>query len=71
MASGWSVYPDPEFTPLLLRAGALNHGLARRESLLLEGDWHTYQSPESFSGTYTRVSDPGAQLTIAFQGGVV
>jgi len=38
MASGWSVYPDPEFTPLLLRAGALNHGLARRESLLLAAD---------------------------------
>ncbi len=38
MASGWSSRADPEFTPSLLRAGALNHGLARRESLLLAAD---------------------------------
>jgi len=38
MASGWNLTADPDFTPSLLRAGALNHGLARRESLLLTAD---------------------------------
>ncbi len=38
MASGWNLNADPDFTPSLLRAGALNHGLARRESLLLAAD---------------------------------
>jgi serine/threonine-protein kinase len=38
MASGWSMYFDADVAPGLLRAGALNHGLARRESLLLAGD---------------------------------
>jgi serine/threonine-protein kinase len=38
VALGWSVHNDPEFLPSFLRAGALNHGLARRESLLLTAD---------------------------------
>ncbi len=35
---GWSLHYDPEFSPSLLRAGELNRGLARRESLLLTAD---------------------------------
>jgi serine/threonine-protein kinase len=38
IAMGWSLHYDPEFVPSLLRAGELNHGLARRESLLLTAD---------------------------------
>ncbi len=38
MASGWSMYFDTDVAPALLRAGELNHGLARRESLLLAAD---------------------------------
>jgi serine/threonine-protein kinase len=38
IAMGWSLHNDPEFVPSLLRAGELNHGLARRESLLLTAD---------------------------------
>jgi eukaryotic-like serine/threonine-protein kinase len=37
-ASGWSINADPEFTSSLLHAGALNHRLARRESLLIVAD---------------------------------
>ncbi len=35
---GWSLHGDPEYLPSLLRAGALNQGLARRESLLVVAD---------------------------------
>ncbi|NNG16694.1 MAG: protein kinase [Gemmatimonadales bacterium] len=35
---GWSVHYDPEYIQSLLRAGAFNHGLARRESLLVVAD---------------------------------
>jgi serine/threonine-protein kinase len=37
-ALGWSVHYDPEYIQSLLRAGAFNHGLARRESLLVVAD---------------------------------
>jgi serine/threonine-protein kinase len=37
-ALGWSVHYDPEYIQSLLRAGAYNHGLARRESLLVVAD---------------------------------
>ncbi len=37
-ALGWDLQTAPEMIPSLLRAGALNHGLARRESLLLVAD---------------------------------
>ncbi len=45
-ASGWNLNLDPNITPSLLRAGQLNHGLARRESLLIVAD--------SISGALTR-----------------
>jgi serine/threonine-protein kinase len=35
---GWDLYGEPEFVVSLLRAGELNRGLARRESLLLVSD---------------------------------
>jgi serine/threonine-protein kinase len=37
-ALGWSLHSDPEYILSLLRAGAFNHGLARRESLLVVAD---------------------------------
>ncbi len=38
IADGWSATPNPELNQLRLRAGELNHGLARRESLLVVAD---------------------------------
>ena len=37
-AAGWGLYGDPNRIRSLIRAGDLNHGLARRESLLLASD---------------------------------
>jgi len=53
IAGAWSINFDPEVVPSMLRAGQLNHGLARRESLLLVADsirGATGGSLESFSG---------------------
>jgi serine/threonine-protein kinase len=47
-AAGWSLDLGPEFTQFLLRAGELNQGLARRESLLVAAD--------SIEGALTRFS---------------
>ncbi|NIM52820.1 MAG: protein kinase [Gemmatimonadales bacterium] len=38
ISSGWDLDFDPNIWPMLLRAGELNHGLARRESLLVVAD---------------------------------
>jgi serine/threonine-protein kinase len=50
--TGWSMDFDEESVPAMLRAGALNHGLARRESLLLVADslWGSL-TPPRFAGT--------------------
>jgi serine/threonine protein kinase/tetratricopeptide (TPR) repeat protein len=37
-ALGWTIFREPEFVASQLRAGELNHGLARRESLLVVAD---------------------------------
>ncbi|UCG85385.1 MAG: protein kinase [Gemmatimonadota bacterium] len=37
-ALGWTLFREPDFVASQLRAGELNHGLARRESLLVVAD---------------------------------
>jgi len=37
-ALGWTLFREPDFVASQLRAGELNHGLARRESLLIVAD---------------------------------
>ena len=53
--SGWTLDFDPDFVPSLLRAGQLNHGLARRESLLIAAD--------SISGALTQFAGDSTSWT--------